>query len=183
MVAMEDELIAQARRGDVDAFVVLIERYTPALYAFIGSRAPRDMVADLAQETFLRAWRSIAGFRGASSFRVWLYRIALNLNSSEQKRRRRVSPWSDDLAASTAVEAQASDALEAQAERHDLQRVLASLPAADRELVQFLYRDGLSYEEIGLLTGMPLGTLKVRLHRARQRLRTQLEELWEAKKA
>jgi RNA polymerase sigma-70 factor, ECF subfamily len=176
---MEEELIEASRRGNVDAFAGLIERYTPDVYAFIGSRAPHDLVADLAQETFLRAWRSIGGFRGACSFRFWLFRIAVNLTASELKRRGRVAPWSGDADHAEPTAQSASDELEAQAERHDLHSALTILPDADRELVQLLYRDQLSYEEIALATGMPLGTVKVRLFRARQRLRAHLEELWE----
>lgn len=173
--------MARARQGDADAYAALVKRYTPDLYAFLAARVPRPVVADLAQETWLNAWRAIGSFRGLCSFRTWLYRIGLNLASRELKRRKRAAPWSDELAHAEPAQALASERIETADEHQELQRLMASLPAIDCELIHLLYRDQLSYEEISHLMGMPLGTVKVRLHRARQRLRAQLEERWEAK--
>lgn len=177
MVPMEEELLARSRRHDADAFARLVELHTPALYGFLRVRAPQELVADLAQEAFLRAWRAIPDFQATCSFRFWLYRIALNVTNTELRRRQRLSPWHDQMAETTLE--YPSERLEIQAEHQDLRTALEALAPPDQELLQFLYRDRLSYEEIGQLIGLPVATIKVRLHRARQRLKVRLESSWE----
>lgn len=177
----ETDLVGRSRRGDRQAFALLVEAHTDAVYAFVRRRiGDADQAADLTQECFLRAWRGIAGFRGDCAFRTWLYRIALRLVATELERRHRrralVRPTACDPPDPSLPGP--GERLEAEAERADLATALAALPTEGRELLRLLYADGLSYEQISDLLALPLGTVKVRLHRYRQRLKEHLETLW-----
>lgn len=177
---MEADLVQRARLGDVGTFSALVREHTPGLYGFLFNRLGNSqLVADLTQETFLRAWRSIASFRGDCSLRSWLFRIALNLSITEISRQRRQVPWIEELDHDDPSVSPVEERLESDAERRDLQAAVAALPADDRELLKLLYQDRLSYPEISELMNMPLGTVKVRLYRVRKRLRQQLEAMWE----
>lgn len=177
----EAELVTRSRRGDRHAFSLLVEAHTAAVYAFLRRRMDSDdQAADLTQECFLRAWRSIAGFRGDCAFRTWLYRIALRLLASErQSRSRRPLPGPlGEIDPPDLTLPDPGERLEVEAERTDVEAALAALPPDDRELIRLLYADGLSYVQISQLLELPVGTVKVRLHRARQRLKEHLERLW-----
>ncbi len=173
----------------MEAFAILAERHAAGLYRFVRVRVGDDgAAADLVQETFLRALRAIRTFRGEAAFQTWLFTIARRLIVDELRRRRREP--AAGIASGTGVSASDPDAwadpasphpgerLEVEAERRDVREALRCLPEADREMIRMRYQDGLSYEEIAALRSLPLGTVKVRLHRARLRLRTILEERW-----
>lgn len=177
---MEADLVERARNRDVVAFQTLVEQHSPGLYQFLRGRLDNDqLLADVMQESFLRAWRTIPSFRGESSFRTWLYRIAYNLAITESKRTRRETPTLNEPNHADPLQSHLSERLEQEAEQRDVQGAIASLPQEDRELVTLLYRDRLTYIEISDLLGIPVGTVKVRLHRARVRMRDYLEKLWE----
>lgn len=176
----EELLLNRARSGDAEAFGALVKVHTAALYAFLRARSPdAEAAADLTQESFLRAWQSIGQFRGESSFRTWLYRIGLNLAIRETQRRQRMAPQAPGPELVDPTAADGFDRLEAEVERGDLKQALSELPEGEQELIHLLYRERLSYEAISALLGLPLGTVKVRLHRARQRLRERLQSSWE----
>lgn len=178
----EEYLLNRARSGDAEAFGALVKVHTAALYAFLRARSPdAEAAADLTQECFLRAWQSIGQFRGEASFRTWLYRIGLNLAIRESQQRRRMAPQAPGPELVDTTAADDFDRLEAEVERSDLNQALSELPASDQELIHLLYRDRLSYETISALLDLPLGTVKVRLHRIRLRLREHLQRLWEVK--
>jgi RNA polymerase sigma-70 factor, ECF subfamily len=178
----DESLVNRARSGDQEGFGALVKEHTAGLYAFVRARTPdAEVAADLTQETFLRAWRAIGEFRGEASFRTWLYRIAMNLAIRETERRRRVAPLAPDHDVADSTTIDAFERLEVEVERSDLRRAIDALPAGDQELVRLLYQDRLSYEAISELLGVPVSTVKVRLHRARARLRVHLQGLWEVK--
>src|SRR6476620_5131480 len=100
MVATDEELVAKSMNGDVDSFNQLVLRWERPIYALAYRVIGRDEDArDVAQETFLRAFRALPGFKGQAKFSSWLYRIALNLCRDWIRRKKRtpVSPLPDDV--------------------------------------------------------------------------------------
>jgi RNA polymerase sigma-70 factor (ECF subfamily) len=178
-----DELtLARARRGDAAAFRRLVETYQRGVFAILsrmlGPRGRRARVEDLAQETFLRVFRALPGFDPAGGARLssWILTIATRLALSELERVDRVVP----LTAAAEVAAPRSDHADA---AHDRRETRDALERAVRELepgfqAVFLLRElhELSYDEIALALDIDVGTVKSRLHRAREKLRVFLEE-------
>ena len=145
----------------------------------------RDEALDLSQEVFLRVFRTIHRFRGQSSLRTWIYRIAVNQARNRHRfwrRHHRANQVSLDAHLATHGDflsnwASAPDRLLAQKElAHRLKDALDRLPFDQRTAIVLREIDGLSYEEIAFSLGVALGTVKSRLTRARQTLREELKE-------
>jgi RNA polymerase sigma-70 factor, ECF subfamily len=146
----------------------------------------RDEALDLSQEVFLRVFRTIYRFRGQSSLRTWIYRIAVNQARNRHRfwrRRHRADQVSLDQHIATHGELLSSgdskpDRMFAQKELAErLQRALDHLPFDQRTAIVLREIDGLSYEEIGFSLGIAVGTVKSRLARAREALRAQLRDV------
>jgi RNA polymerase sigma-70 factor (ECF subfamily) len=131
------------------------------------ARLSRDAADDLAQETFLKAWRMAGTWRGEGSYEGWLLRIAWRSFLSE-RRRRREPPL--DEAAQRPVAAAAPEL------RLDVERALAALPERERAAALLCYGEGYSHGEAAAILEVPLGTLKSLIGRARDRLARLLEE-------
>ena len=180
------ECVQKVQSGDTDAFEVLVRRHEKRifnlLYRWLGNY---DEAADVAQEVFLSAFRAIKRFRGDSSFATWLYRIGVNHAKNRQKslalaRRRQEaaqhSEPTDDSPLDPAKEVE-------QRELHDLvQQGLSRLQADDALLIVLHDLQELRYEEIATVLDVPLGTVKSRLHRARQALKDKLSSHFGRKK-
>ena len=145
----------------------------------------RDEALDLSQEVFLRVFRTIHRFRGQSSLRTWIYRIAVNQARNRHRfwrRRHRADQVSLDqhiaahgeFLSDARVDARSRAGAEGAGAR--LQRALDSLPFDQRTAIVLREIDGLSYEEIAFSLGVAVGTVKSRLTRARQALRLELRE-------
>ena len=180
-------LVAAAAEGDRDAFETLVLRYQTRIVNYVTAvvRDPAD-AEDVAQETFIRAWRSLTRFRGDSSFKTWLYAVATNAARTGLKRRgrrNRVEDESlDDEAASLAagdVPAGGPDPETGLVRRESIDRALAALPPDLRVAVVLRDVEGLDYKEIAAATGVPIGTVESRIFRARRRLRPLLRPLME----
>lgn len=171
--------MARARNGDQRAFEQLVERHAPQVYSLgyrvLGSPAEAE---DVAQEAFLRAWLALPNFRGDARFGTWLYRIVANLCYNRMPSLRR-GMLDLDL---EAIEEQPVDGklVDADLLATDLQgaidRAMDALPESHRLLLTLRHLQKMSYEEIATATGLPMGTVKIGLHRARGRLRRQLME-------
>ena len=147
----------------------------------------RDEALDVSQEVFLRVFRTIHRFRGQSSLRTWIYRIAVNQARNRHRfwrRRRRADQVSLDEHVATHGDfvsggGPTPERVLAQKELAGrLQGALNALPFEQRTAIVLREIDGLSYEEIGFSLGVAIGTVKSRLTRARQTLRAQLREDW-----
>lgn len=169
----EQELIAQARRGDHVAFTALMAAYQHAVYnlccRMLGSA---DQAEDAAQETFLRAYTQLHRYDPERSFKTWLLAIASHY-CIDRLRRRRVT-WVDiedePLAGHPALRERRLSPEEAALQQErcaDVQAVLAGLAPKDRAAVVMLYWYNLSYQEIAAVTGTSVSAVKSRLHRAR----------------
>jgi RNA polymerase sigma-70 factor (ECF subfamily) len=172
----DPELVRLARGGDPQAFHALIDRHAPWLFrvalSMVGSREDAE---DLLQEVFLAASNGIARFEHRSSVKTWLRSILLNHVSKLYRSRKVRRHWSLDDQRGEAVrselETPAATPADAVQSRADVQSMLQSLSDEHREVIVLREIDGLSYEEMARLLGVPRGTIESRLHRARQQLK------------
>jgi RNA polymerase sigma-70 factor (ECF subfamily) len=171
--APDHDLVARTVAGDAAAFDRLVLRHQRAVYNACYRLVGRhEDAADLAQETFLRAYRGLGRFRGDASLSTWLYRIAVNVSRTHLAGGGRQSePLPDaDHARDDRVTPPDESAAAAQ-RRARLRRALASLPPRQREsLVLRVYHD-LSYEEVAAVLGRSVGTVKANVFFAVQKLR------------
>jgi RNA polymerase sigma-70 factor (ECF subfamily) len=181
MRAEVDRLVDAARRGDRAAFDELVRRtyvdtYTLAMRLTANEEDARDVV----QESYLRAWKGIRRFRGDAQFSTWLYRITANTSSSMTQRRSRNRADSLDDQGSEVVDdrpfANPEASSEASALHQRLSDAVAELPPKLRAIVILKDVYDLPHEAIAEELGISVAAAKVRLHRARKRLRDVLFE-------
>lgn len=177
-------LVRAAAGGDEEAFAELVRRHQRRVFnlarALTGNE---DEAEDLAQETFIRAFRGLGRFRGDSAFTTWLYRITVNVFRSRRTRQSLWSRlWSREIEGRHVIRADPSPAagLEADLVRRDLiDKALAVVPPDLRLAVTLRDVEGLEYREIAEVMGVPIGTVMSRIFRGRQRLRAALASLME----
>lgn len=180
--------VAAAKRGDAAAFERLVRRYQRRLFAVLVRRLGRRSDAeDVLQNTFLLAWRKLDQFRGEARFSTWLTRIAMTQATSFGRRLdARSPPQSLDqreskgatVTAPTPDPSEAAAARDESARREGLVRdAIGQLPPDQRDVVVLKEFDNRSYEEIASIIDCPVGTVRSRLHRARQELARRLAPL------
>jgi RNA polymerase sigma factor (sigma-70 family) len=169
------ELIARVLVGnDRAAFGTLVERHQSSVRHFLRhlTRSDAALADDLAQETFLQAYRSLARFRGDASFSTWLLGIAHNHWRNARRRERGHVPIEDeDVQNSSPAGTHTSDL------QHDLTLALRQLSADEQLALHLNYQQGLSHGEIAALIDWPLGTVKTHVARGKEKLR-QLLAAW-----
>ncbi len=168
-------VIARARRGDPDAFAQIVDRYDRDLRALaFRLLGDRHLMDDVLQESYVKAYRALPGFRGGSRLGTWLYRIVYNACMDELRRAQKVSPLhsEDELA----LEAPNADPHDAIGERSALGAALASLPPQERAAVLLVDAQGFDYADAARVLDVPPGTVASRLNRARATLRAALAE-------
>ena len=177
--------VDDARAGDTGAFEALVLRYQTRIVNYASAVVHDAGIAeDVAQETFVRAWRGLDRFRGESSFKTWLYRIATNVARTHLDRRGRQARTADrslDDEAETLqagdVPSAAPDAETSLVRREAIDRALGELPEELRVALVLRDVEGLDYKEIAGVTGAPMGTVESRIFRARRHMRTLLRPL------
>ena len=193
----DDELVARARAGDVPAFEELIGRHEEKIYR-LAMRFTRNETdaAEILQETFLSAWRNLAGFEGKAQFASWLYRVAVNaalMLLRTQKRHPQVavedvtpealgeaaSNAGPGLGAGTDWSRRPDEQFQSEELRRQIQLAVDQLPESQRSVFLMRDVDGLSTEETAELLGVSLPTVKTRLHRARLTLREAITRYFE----
>ena len=182
MTWTDEELVAKSVGGDADSFNELVLRWERPIYALAYRTIGREEDArDVCQETFLRAFRALPGFRGQAKFSSWLYRIALNLCRDWIRRERRaplVQPPEDMDLIEMAAAAEPSESIEDLVARKDLSRLvekaMALLPEEQRTAIVLKEYHGLTFQEIAELVGCPLSTVKTRLYQGLIVLRREL---------
>jgi RNA polymerase sigma-70 factor (ECF subfamily) len=184
MTWTDEELVARSMRGDTESFNQLILRWERPIYALAYRTIGREEDArDVCQETFLRAFRALPGFRGQSKFSSWLYRIALNLCRDwiRRERRAQIVPMPDDVdLVELAAATEPSESIEDLVARKDLaravERVMALLPEEQRTAIILKEYHGLTFQEIADLVGCPLSTVKTRLYQGLTVVRRELKK-------
>jgi RNA polymerase sigma-70 factor, ECF subfamily len=184
-------LVERAKRGEVSAFEMLVVKYQRRIERLIGRMVrDTDLVQDIAQETFIRAYRALPQFRGESAFYTWLYRIAVNTAKKalvEKKRDPLVFEGAmvstEDGEEPSRVENELSDGETPEtvlAGRQVAATVNAAIDALSEDLRQAIVLreiEGLSYEEIADVMNCPIGTVRSRIFRAREAIATKLRPL------
>ena len=188
-------LIERVKRGDVKAFEMLVVKYQRRIERLIG-RMVRDvdLVPDIAQETFIRAYRAIPQFRGEAAFYTWLYRIAVNTAKKalgELKRDPLVTESArairDDDDETSRTENELSDGETPEsvlASKQVATAVNSAIEALSEDLRQAITLreiEGLSYEEIAEVMNCPIGTVRSRIFRAREAIAARLRPLLDAR--
>ena len=179
MSADDHRLIADCLRGESSAFGVLVRRYQDRLYhtvyRLVGNA---EDAQDVVQEAFLSAYQSLGNFKGDSLFFTWLYRIAVNTAISLKRKQRAVlrlgGPGAEPLDPSDL--SRPGHALEQAEQGRRVQRALTRLSAEHRAVLVLKDMEGQKYEAIAEVLGVPIGTVRSRLHRARLELRELLEK-------
>jgi RNA polymerase sigma-70 factor, ECF subfamily len=172
------ECVKRVQRGDTQSFEILVRRHQNTtfnlIYRFLGDY---EEATDTAQDVFLSAYKSIQQFRGDATFSTWLYRIAFNHASSRRKslnsKLQRQVALEDDM---VLVDCGADPETSAQRKevQQCVQQALNSLDVDDAQIILLRDLQDVSYDDIAQTLDVPVGTVKSRLHRARQALRANL---------
>ena len=185
--AADQALVARVQGGDSAAFDLLVRKYQHRIAALI-SRYVHDWseVQDVAQDTFIRAYRAIGNFRGDAQFYTWLHRIAVNTAKNHLVSHSRRPP-TDDIEVETAEQFESGLRLrenatpERELMRQQLEqtvmRAVERLPEELREAIGMREVEGLSYEEIAQRMQCPIGTVRSRIFRAREAIDNELRPL------
>lgn len=170
------DLIQKARRGDVDAFNVLVSRWERRVFTYLVRLVgDREDALDLAQETFLKAYRGLARLDDIERFPQWLFRIAHNQAMSELRKGRLPLSDEDDLEAAHARTAPAAPKAPGAETSLIVRQVLDALPPEQREAVVLKVHEGFKFEEIAEITACPVSTVKSRVYAGLEAMRRHLE--------
>lgn len=182
----DEQLVERAQGGDARAFELLVRKYQHKIVQLVSRLVGDADAPDVAQESFIRAWRALNGFRGQSAFYTWLYRIGINTAKNHLvSRGRRPSDQDIDVADAelyghtehlsdmdTPEATLLSDEI-----RDTVTATIAKLPPDLRRAITLRELEGLSYEEIAELMDCPIGTVRSRIFRAREAIDAVLKPL------
>ena len=179
MSADDNRLITECREGNTAAFGELVSRYQDRLFNTVLRLADNaEDARDVVQEAFLHAYQSLHTFKGDSLFFTWLYRIAVNTAISMKRKKRhvlRIQPGGDEKNAIDPLDPSESNRpghqLEMAEEERQVHDALAKLSAEHRAVLVMKDMEGMKYEEMAEILGVPVGTIRSRLHRARLEIR------------
>ena len=177
----DEELVLLARQGDPDAFDQLVGRHQSAVYrAALAALRVREDAEEVAQDAFIRAWRALDRFRGDSSFRTWILRIAWNRAISKRRSLaawlRRATPMDDVAEPAAPGVGQHAWMHNAQLQAHATSAIQALSPKL-RDALLLAQSGEYQYDEIARMLGVPLGTVKWRISEARRKVRETLATL------
>jgi len=196
----DEELVAKSQKGDKEAYRLLVERYQPRVQAIAFEVVKsREDAEDIAQESFVKAYLSLPGFKGESSFYTWLYRITYNMAVDYRRKLSRRGGTHLEFKESVSVNVSGGpnsdkgsldgptpvfpssvegpqDALVRKETAKKLSSAFAELSEEHRAVMMLREVDGLNYEEISRVVGIPKGTVMSRLHYARKTLQKALGE-------
>jgi len=183
MASTDEELVTRSQGGDLDSFNQLVMRWESLASSLAYRTIGREEDArDVCQETFLRAFRALKGFKGQAKFSSWLYRITLNLCRDWIRRERRQpiaqAPEGVDLI-DLASEQTPTETIEDLVARKEISqavaRIMADLPEEQRTAILLKEYHGLTFQEIADMLDCPLSTVKTRLYQGLSVLRRQLD--------
>lgn len=165
----EKDLIERAKKGDEDAFQKLLNLYKGRIFSYLLRLVKNYHDAEeLAFEVFIKVFHSLKSFDASRSFSSWLFTIAHNLVIDFYRKNRIEYEYLNETSGSFA---EYIERYEREKERANLEKALMQLPAIDREIIILFHKEEYSYQEIGEILKLPVSTIKIRLHRARRRLR------------
>ncbi|MCB1890171.1 MAG: RNA polymerase sigma factor RpoE [Rhodocyclaceae bacterium] len=187
---IDQRLVERVQRGDKQAFGLLVSKYQRKLMRLL-SRLIRDAgeVEDVAQETFIKAYRALPSFRGDSAFYTWLYRIGINTAKNYLVSQGRRAPTSTGFDSEEAESFEEGDQLRdintpermllSKQIGETIESAMQALPDELRTAIVLRELEGLSYEEIAGIMDCPIGTVRSRIFRAREAIAERLKPMLE----
>jgi len=188
----ELDLVTRCQAGDTEAFDELVTRYRTRVFGMIYNMVHNEQDAwDLAQDSFLKAWKSIKRFRGQSAFYTWIYRIVMNVTIDWLRKKhvqgtgaefddatqlREVDPASKTI---PKAEALPYETMERGEMRARIDQAIAQLSPEQRAVILMKEIEGMQYHEIAEALGCSIGTVMSRLFYARKKLQTLLKDVYE----
>lgn len=185
---VDAELVARVQRGDKRAFDLLVLKYQRKVIRLLSRmiREPAD-VEDVAQEAFIKAYRALPQFRGDSAFYTWLYRIAINTarnwQAAQNRRPKTISSTENEDGETfnqvdNLIDINTPEAMVANQQiAETVNAAIAALPEDLRKAIVLREIEGMSYDDIALTMGCPIGTVRSRIFRARESIAAQLRPL------
>ena len=176
------ELVERIRSGDRQAYQGLVEKYQQRVYTIAyGVLHNREDALDVSQDVFIKAYRKLKNFRGASSYYTWLYRITVNMAIDHQRRRKNIveveyderigGDEESDTQSRTPQPENPAEALERKELNQLIMGAIQALPEEQKTILLLREVEGLSYEEIAEVTRISMGTVMSRIHYGRKKLR------------
>jgi len=170
------DLVARWKAGEQRAATLLVERHASALARFLASIGARADVDEVVQDTFVRAFASIDGFRGDSSLRTWLFTIARRLVLDRRRAVRRRGEQVEVQETDVATEYDALDGVVAEETRARMQQAMAALTPTQREVFVLRVSEGMSYREIAEAVDTTEGAARVHYHNAMRAIKEFLDD-------
>ena len=190
LFALSDEdLMEHFQAGTLEAFNVIVARFDNRLMSYLkGFVKDEKRCEDLVQETFIRVYRNRFAYKRVAKFSTWLYTVAGNLARSEYRRRKRWQMYSINAQSRedgdeferpiTGAEPSPDEQVESSIQDQYIQQALGQLSEIFRELIILRDIQELSYDDIAVITGLPMGTVKSRINRGRLKLQKLLEAVY-----
>jgi RNA polymerase sigma-70 factor (ECF subfamily) len=182
----DEQLLARAQKGEARAFELLVRKYQYKIIQLVARLVGEADAPDVAQETFIKAYRALAGFRGQSAFYTWLYRIGINTAKNHLVSRNR-RPANQDIDIADAElyghtehlsDVSTPESLLLSEEiKQKVAEVIHKLPPDLRQAITLRELEGLSYEEIAEVMDCPIGTVRSRIFRAREAIEAAVQPL------
>jgi RNA polymerase sigma factor (sigma-70 family) len=177
----DTEIISRVLKGEQNLFAALVERYQNYVFTLVLRFTDnRQDAEEISQDIFVKAYRSLADFRGDAKFSTWLYTIVRTSCITFLRKRKLDLVSLDNEKARIQVESQASEykanVIEKKSRQAMVNEAIQMLSADDAQVLTLFYKSEQSLEEMGIILGMEPNTVKVKLHRARQRLKEKMEK-------
>jgi RNA polymerase sigma-70 factor (ECF subfamily) len=175
------EVVSRVLRGDQQAYAELVNRYRDYVFTLaLRFCRNREDAEEVAQDIFVKVYRSLADFKGSSKFSTWLYTITYNTSVTFLRKKKMELRSIDEEHTFIQLENQESsfsaNLIEQKSRVNHVNQAITQLSEGDAQIITLFYKMEQSLEEIGRIMGMEPNTVKVRLHRARQRLKEKLEK-------
>jgi RNA polymerase sigma factor (sigma-70 family) len=175
----EKYYIDRVKAGEKEAFTWVVDRYKDLVYTLcLRMLAVEEDAADAAQEVFVKAFRSLSGFREQARFSTWLYRITYNHCISVIRKKVKVIDLVDELPDSEEEDGKGEglEALSREERNRYLRQAMEALPETDAVVVTLFYYEELSLEEIAEVTGLNSANIRIKLHRSRKKMLSVLRD-------
>lgn len=175
------EVISRILKGDQQAYAELVGRYQHFVFTLALKYCQnREDAEEVAQDIFIKVYRSLADFKGGSKFSTWLYTITYNTSVTFLRKKKLNTQSIDDENTFMQLESRessfAANLVEQKTRVNRVNEAIAQLPPDDAQIITLFYKGDQTLEEIGTVMGMEANTIKVRLHRARHKLKVKLEK-------
>ena len=179
MKEIDDNIIARVLQGDRNAYALLVNRYKDRVFSLvIGIVRNQEVAEELAQDVFLKAYKSLKKFRKESSFSTWIYRIAYNTAISEtRKKKQYVRSFDEQLEKTLNLTVEEYEVEELNEQRQVLlERAMKELVPEEKLILMLYYFEDKSVDEIGVAAGLSQSNVKVKLFRLRNKLKGIMEQ-------